>query len=148
MAAITDPVLAKVISDLAYVFEGTTQVPVLEGTINFDTGGLSKTEVKLTTKQIVTSTIEKDDSDISYDEVFNMASAGAKTDSLAAETTTTDITFFTRDKKGSVKLPGATISKSYVYSDDGVMVRHTVVTPSSAGMTITTADSALQAPSA
>lgn len=148
MAAIQDPVLGKVISDLAYVFEGATQVPVLENTITFDTGGLSKTEVKLTTKQIITSTIEKDDSDISYDVVYSMGSAGSTTDALAAVTTTGDVTFFTRDKKASVKIVGATLSKSYQYSDDGVLVQHTIVTPSASGIVITTADAALQAPSA
>lgn len=139
MAAITNLTLGQVIADLAYVFEGATQVPVLEDTISFDTGGVTKSEIKLTTKQIVSSTIDKDDSDISYDVVVNKpltSSEQTVQDALGAESLTANVSFVTRDKNVMITLPGATLTRSYQLSGDGVFVQHTIVTPSASGMTI------------
>ena len=138
--AIQDLTLGQVIADLAWVFEGSKQVPVLEDSITFDTGGVTKEEIKTTAKLIVTSTIDKDDSDISYDIVVDKTLTSSEqtiTDSLSATTEVLDITFITRDDKASIKLPGASVTRSYQISDDGVLVKHCVVTPSSAGMTLT-----------
>ena len=151
MAAIVNPTLKQVISDFAYIFEDNNQIPVLEDTITFDTGSVNTSEVKLTTKQVVTATLDKDDSDISYDEVVSLDFGAEVTDGLGAEKTENiDVTFVTRSKNAKVELTDATVSSSYQYSDDGVLVKHKVITPSAAGMKITVAASGqqIQAPTA
>lgn len=151
MANIVDPTLGQVIANLAYVFEGAKQVPVLEDSITFDTGGVTKTEVKLTTKQVITSKIDKDDSDISYDVVYSLDAGAHSVISLKAESeTNVDVTFVTISKDAKVVLFDATLTRSYQNSGDGVLVEHVVVTPSALGMMIEAAASnqEIQAPSA
>lgn len=151
MAAIVNPTLKQVISDFAYIFEDATQIPVLENTITFDTGSVNTSEIKLTTKQVVTATLDKDDSDISYDEVVSLDLGAEVNDALGAvKTENIDVAFVTRSKNAKVELTDATVSSSYQYSDDGVLVKHKVITPSAAGMKITVAASGqqIQAPTA
>ena len=149
MAAIQDTLtLQQVAVDLKYVFLDKTQVPALDGSIRFDPGSLSKTDIRLTNKQIFASTSEKEDSDIGFDLVLTKANVGTDgTLQIGSPTTVTGrIDMVTSDKHAMITMDGATITKYAQYSDDGVLVMRHDVVPGKNGVVLTITDETLQDP--
>lgn len=58
--------VGKVIADLGDVFFGNQATPVIDGSINYNTGDIDISHIKLTTGQNWATSISKGDPDISF----------------------------------------------------------------------------------
>lgn len=144
--------VGKVIADLGDVFFGSQATPVIDGSINYNTGDIDISHIKLTTGQNWATSISKGDPDISFslgatDAATNAMFCKVATKSENAVTKeahgitlngynvgtivklTKDVDFLTKDGLGCISHPQATLIGTLALSDDGVLVWNCTLIP-------------------
>lgn len=137
--------VGKVIADLGDVYVDNAATPVIDGTIDYNTGDADISHVKLTTGQNWATSISKGDPSISFfigatDAATNAMFCKAVTGEGSAAVTKTahnitlngysigtiakltkDVDFVTKDGNGCIHHPKATLVGTLALSDDGVL---------------------------
>lgn len=140
--------VGKVIADLGDVFLGSDATPVIDGSIDYDTGSIDISHVKLTTGQNWATSISKGDPNIA----FSIGATDATTNAMFCKAVTgktktqsgitlngysvgtiskltKDVSFVTKDGTGCIMHPAATLVATLALSDDGVLVWNCNVVP-------------------